>query len=176
MSLFRTQYCYQRLNGTHLKPHGISSVTHWYRDWLRYVWNQEFRWRYKGKQRSTIINSKYYFREAITWSDVTSGIFSLRYRSIGSIHDVKGMSAFTNDENKLYLILAILNTKIGDYIFKMLNPSLSLQIGNFQSFPVLFRSNDINKAIHISKDSISHAMLDWERREEDWNYRRCNLI
>ena len=86
------------------------------------------------------------------------------------------MSAFINDKNKLYLVLAILNTKIGDYIFKMLNPSLSLQIGNFQSFPVVLGESDTSKIIHFSKDSVLHAKYDWEKREEDWNYEKANLI
>ena len=130
----------------------------------------------KGKQRSRPQNTDYYFQEAITWSDVTSGTFSLRYRDAGSIHDVKGMSAFTNDAEKLYIILAILNTKIGDYIFKMLNPSLSLQIGNFQSFPVVYGSSDLDKAIQVSKHSVLLAKMDWKKQEEDWNYEKSNLI
>ena len=100
----------------------------------------------------------------------------MRYRDAGSIHDVKGMSAFTKDEEKLYLSLAILNTKIGDYIFKMLNPSLSLQIGNFQSFPVIYGLNNLDEVIHISKNSVLLAMTDWKKQEEDWNYEKSELI
>src|SRR5699024_5289542 len=37
---------------------------------------------------------EYYFREAITWGLITSGGFSIRYRTLGGIHDVSGMSAF----------------------------------------------------------------------------------
>ncbi|MCT3044206.1 BREX-1 system adenine-specific DNA-methyltransferase PglX, partial [Leuconostoc mesenteroides] len=42
----------------------------------------------KGKVRSRPQNTNYYFREAITWSLITSGGFSIRHRSAGSIHDV----------------------------------------------------------------------------------------
>ncbi|WP_311319022.1 BREX-1 system adenine-specific DNA-methyltransferase PglX, partial [Levilactobacillus brevis] len=38
-----------------------------------------------GKQRSVVRNPDYYFREAITWSDITSGSFAARYRLPGSI-------------------------------------------------------------------------------------------
>ena len=100
----------------------------------------------------------------------------MRYRDAGSIHDVKGMSAFTDDADKLYIILSILNTKIGDYIFKMLNPSLSLQIGNFQSFPVVYKLSDLDEVISISKNSVLLAMMDWKKQEEDWNYEKSNLI
>ena len=130
----------------------------------------------KGKQRSRPQNTDYYFQEAITWSDITSGAFSLRYRSAGSIHDVKGMSAFSMDRDLLFQILALLNTKLGDFIFKMLNPSLSLQIGNFQTFPVIFGSDGINMLISTSKQCVSLAIADWESSETDWNFKKNHLV
>src|SRR5699024_7214008 len=89
----------------------------------------------KGKQRSVIRNPNYYFKESITWSLITSGGFSIRFRIKGSIHDVSGMSAFSNDEIKLKYVLGLMSTKIANYIFKMLNPTLNLQIGDFNNFP-----------------------------------------
>jgi hypothetical protein len=58
-----------------------------------------------GKLRSRPQNTDYYFKEAITWSLITSGGFSIRYREAGSIHDVAGMSAFSNNHNKLMYLL-----------------------------------------------------------------------
>jgi hypothetical protein len=104
-----------------------------------------------GKQRSVVRNPDYYFREAITWSDVNSGKFSLRLRLPGSIHDVKGMSAFSTGKIDLYYCLGLLNSPLGDYIFKMLNPTISLQVGNFQSFPVIPASSNPNNSRQVSK-------------------------
>ena len=71
-----------------------------------------------GRQRSVVRNPGYYFKEAITWSLITSGGFSIRYREPGSIHDVAGMSAFANDHDNLMYILGIMSTKISNYILK----------------------------------------------------------
>ena len=127
----------------------------------------------KGNIRSVIRNPNYYFHEAITWSDVNSGNFALRYRKTGSIHDVKGMSAFSNNENTLFKLLGLMNTKIGNYVFKMLNPTISLQIGNFQSFPVLFPNTSF---LHIVKDNIGFSETDWDSFEISWDFQRHPLL
>ena len=128
----------------------------------------------KGKLRSRPQNTEYYFKEAITWSDITSSKFSLRYREFGSIHDVKGMEAFELSEDYLLYILGVLNTPVGNYIFKLLNPTISLQIGNFQSFPVLL--HDKENVENISKKNVEISILDWNSAEVSWNFKKSFLI
>lgn len=122
----------------------------------------------KGKQRSAVRNPKFYFKEAITWSDVTSGKFSIRYREPGSIHDVKGMSAFSHDHNQLMTLLGLMGTKIADYVFDMLNPTISLQIGNFASFPVVETNDD--GVIEVVENSVTISREEWNSYEESWDY------
>ena len=122
-----------------------------------------------GKIRSRPQNTDYYFREAITWSDVNSGKFSLRYREYGSIHDVKGMSAFETGDLNLFYLLGLLNSPLGNYIFGLLNPTISLQIGNFQSFPVLKLPND-TLVSHTSHQSVDLAKEDWDAFETSWDF------
>jgi len=127
-----------------------------------------------GKVRSRPQNTNYYFHEAITWSDINSGNFALRYRDFGSIHDVKGMSAFTENHNQLISLLSLMNTKVGNYIFKMLNPTISLQIGNFQSFPVI-----IHKATNtetLSLKNIDLCKMDWDSFETSWDFKSHPLL
>jgi len=123
-----------------------------------------------GKVRSRPQNSNYYFREAITWSDITSGGFSLRYRIAGSIHDHKGMSAFGNNHDLLLMVLGIINTKVGNYIFKILNPTISLEIGNFKSFPVCIEKEHERLSIKIATQAIKLGKADWDAFEVSWDY------
>ena len=127
-----------------------------------------------GKQRSVVRNSQVYFKEAVTWSDVNSGTFSLRYRSKGSIHDVKGMSAFSKDNNLLFKILALLNAKIGNYVFKMINPTISLQIGNFVNFPFINYKNE--SLIELVKSNIKLGKQDWDAFETSWDFKKSPLL
>lgn len=128
----------------------------------------------KGKIRSRPQNTEFYFKEAVTWSDVNSGTFSLRYRSKGSIHDVKGMSAFSKDNNLLFKILALLNAKIGNYVFKMINPTISLQIGNFVNFPFINYKNE--SLIELVKSNIKLGKQDWDAFETSWDFKKSPLL
>lgn len=130
----------------------------------------------KGKPRSVCRNPNFYFKKAITWSDITSGSFSCRYRELGSIHDVTGMSAFSDDDNKLYYLMGLLNTKVADYIFSILNPTLHLQIGNFINFPVIFSEKYEKGIISLVKDNIANSELDWDGFETSWDFKSSPLI
>ncbi|WP_395409080.1 BREX-1 system adenine-specific DNA-methyltransferase PglX [Levilactobacillus parabrevis] len=129
-----------------------------------------------GKVRSRPQNTNYYFREAITWSDITSGSFSLRYREPGSIHDHKGMSAFSKDHELLIMILAILNTPVGDHIFKILNPTVSLEVGNFKSFPVIKNKTIEDKSFNISRKLVQYCKEDWNTFETSWDFTSHPLL
>lgn len=61
-----------------------------------------------GKPRSAIRNSSYYFRPAISWSDV--GGLGFRSYPPGFIHDNKGPSVFTADPAIGASLLAYLNS------------------------------------------------------------------
>lgn len=124
----------------------------------------------KGNQRSVIRNPKYYFKEGITWSDITSGGFSIRYRNKGSIHDVSGMSAFTNDSRKLKYLLGLMSTKISNHVFKMLNPTIHLQIGDFNNFPVLYDEKIVDKVIQLVDKNLSVAKAEWDSFENSWEF------
>ncbi len=130
----------------------------------------------KGKVRSRPQNTNYYFREAITWSLITSGGFSIRYRSAGSIHDVSGMSAFSSSHDKLMNILGLMNTPIGNHVFKMLNPTINLQIGDFNSFPVLDKAIDNPEINEKVTGAVAISKNDWDSFETSWNFKMHPLI
>ena len=121
-------------------------------------------------------NTNYYFKKAITWSDITSGGFAIRYREEGSIHDVTGMSAFSDSTFKLKYILGLLSTKISDYIFKILNPTIHLQIGNFSNFPVIENEQIKPKVLSIVDDCIKISKYDWNTFETAWDFKVSPLV
>lgn len=123
----------------------------------------------KGKLRSRPQNTPYYFKEAVTWSLITSSGFSIRYREKGGIHDVSGMSAFNEDNRKLKYILGLMGTKISDYVFKMFNPTVNLQVGDFNNFPVIENEHIKPKVISIVDECIKISKYDWNTFETSWD-------
>ena len=129
-----------------------------------------------GKLRSVVRNPNYYFKEAITWSLITSGGFSIRYRESGSIHDVSGMSAFSEDKLRLKYILGIMGTKISNFVFNMLNPTVNLQVGDFNNFPVIENEQIKPKVISIVDDCIKISKYDWNTFETAWDFKVSPLV
>lgn len=128
----------------------------------------------KGKLRSRPQNTNFYFKPSITWSDITSAGFGIRYRSAGSIHDVSGMSAFA-DEKTLKIILGLLSTKISDYVFKVLNPTIHLQVGNFSDFPYLENKKNAD-VINKSDSNLYLSKSDWDSFETSWDFKIHPLV
>lgn len=129
----------------------------------------------KGKVRSRPQNTQYYFKKSITWSDITSGGFSMRIRENGSIHDVCGMSAFSDSSDILKYILGIMNTKLSDYFFGILNPTLHLQIGDFSRFPIIML-DDNRKCNNIVEENIFISKTDWDSFETSCDFKKHPLM
>ena len=129
-----------------------------------------------GHLRSRPQNTGFYFREAITWGLITSGGFSIRYRTGGGIHDVAGMSAFANNHERLIYILALMSTHLADHVFKMVNPTINLQIGDFNIFPVL-EDKDAKPIVNqIAEECIDLTRDDWDSFETSWDFKRHPLL
>ena len=129
----------------------------------------------KGKQRSRPQNTDFYFQEAITWPLITSGGSSVRLRKHGSIHDVSGMSAFTSNKELMLYIIGLLNTKIGDLVLKILNPTLNSQVGDFQNIPVIIDNDKLSYSLGFISSSVYSAKDDWDNNEMSWDFERFHL-
>lgn len=124
-----------------------------------------------GKQRSRPQNTDYYFKPSVSWSDITSSMNAFRYFPKGFIHDVKGQSAFFNDDSYLST-LGILNTNLVSYLMPILNPTISFQVGNFKQLPFL---NKVDNSKNILK-LIDIAKKDWDVYEISWNFTENPII
>jgi hypothetical protein len=134
---------------------------------------RNFKWS-NGKNRSVIRNPNYYFREAITWSDVTSGSFSMRKVADGVIFDVVGMSAFKKEVNAKILIYiqSLMNSKISNYLLNILNPTIHQSIGYVKLIPIL----KINLNLNIAENCNNISKEDWDSFETSWDFKHHPLL
>ena len=127
----------------------------------------------KGKVRSRPQNLQYYFRPAITWSDVTSGSFSGRYAEQGFMFDIKGSSGFP-DEDLLPFVLGLLNSKVAQAFIKILNPTMTTQVGDMTRIPVI--KDDIAEITELVHECIFEAKADWDSFETSWDFNKHPLV
>jgi len=118
---------------------------------------------------------KFYFRQGITWSDVTSGNLSCRKFSVGFIHDISGHSVFPGDLNGTFDVLAFMNTNFCKDIAKILNPTLHFQVGDYSKLPKVEKYFS-SKVTELSKSAVKIAEDDWDEMETSWGFKSSVLL
>lgn len=125
----------------------------------------------KGKIRSRPQNTEFYFKEAVTWSDITTSMLSARYILGNDIHDVVGMSIFGN-HNTLIKILGFINSKVATHIMRIINPTIHNSIGYMVLEPLL----EVQSVNSLVERSISSSKSDWDAFETSWDFQKSPLL
>lgn len=116
-----------------------------------------------------------YFQEGITWTGLTSGQNTYRYCPKGTIFDSnKGPMFFNEGHNLIKYFMALFNSKPAQYILDVLNPSMSLQNGDMEKFPVIVRYKENVES--IVDECIDEAKSDWDSFETSWDFKRHPLV
>ena len=118
-------------------------------------------------------NTRYYFREAITWSDIGSGLLSVRWRSPGSIYGNKGSGAFSSNQSDLLMCMGILNSSVGKALLDIINPTITRNVGDMSKIPILYPSNNVAQKI---KKLVWWTKTDWDLDETSWDFRCFPLV
>ena len=129
----------------------------------------------KGKLRSRPQNTDYYFRKAITYSYITSGVFNARAKDEGFIFDVNGASVFPEDNNFLY-ILGLLCSCLADGLTKIINPTISLQTGDIAKIPVIIDQGSKLEIDRLVRENIDLARWDWDVFETSWGFMEHPMV
>lgn len=122
-----------------------------------------------------ISNEKFYFRRSITWSDTTSAAFSGRYSDCGALFDVKGSSCFP-EGNNIYYVIGLLNTKVTQEMIKILNPTITTQVGDMARIPTLIDKARKSIIEEMSRKNVELAKEDWDSFDISWNFTRHPLV
>lgn len=127
---------------------------------------------YKSYTR-TIKNIPFYFRKGLTWSTISSGLFSLRYVPAGFIFETKGAMCYVEDKY-LYYILALYNTKIMQQFLAIVSPTLDYHEGPLGRTPIVLKEDGgIEKT---AKESTELSKIDWDAFETSWDFAEHPLV
>ena len=117
-----------------------------------------------------------FFHEGITWNGMASGRNSFRFSPEGTLFDSnKGPMLFPKTKEDSYYLLGLFNTKVTQSFLSILNPSISLQAGDFEKLPVLENGNRKSTEL-ISKDCVKISKTDWDSYETSWNFKYHPIV
>jgi hypothetical protein len=128
-----------------------------------------------GKLLSRPQNLKYNFKKAITWTKITSSLFSARISLGGALFDDAAAICYTKDEELLQYILGFLNSKCCQVAVKILNPTMNIQIGDIGNLPINYQNDNIMLK-QLIDNNISLSRIDWDSFETSWDFKRHPLV
>lgn len=128
-------------------------------------------------QGNHLPSRQYYFKPAITWSDVTSSSLgaTFRYEPLGTVFDGSAAVAFVNEENRDYL-LGLLNTKYVKMLAKVFNPTLHFKLGDYNKIPYIESPIFKNEVSQLVQQNIAISKSDWDSHETSWDFQRNELL
>lgn len=122
--------------------------------------------------RASIRNKAYYFREGITWTDISTGKIGVRYFSYPYIFSTVGLCAFS--EKHLKYVMALLNSTVCQAFLGVLCPTLHFNIGDIAKIPAIIKNmDDINLT---AEKNIKIAKAEWDSFEISWGFLKHPLL
>lgn len=122
-----------------------------------------------GSIKSRPQNIEFYFRKGITFSSVTSSLFSCRIME-QCIFGGGGNGIFTEDVDPL---IGFLNSKLNQYFMSLLNPTLNMLVGDINRLPYIAVGERIERV--ISK-LVAVSKQDWDSIETSWDFTSLPLL
>lgn len=130
----------------------------------------------KGNYDFVLKTDNPYYHPGITWSGLTSGLNSFRLCGNGFLFDTnKGAMIFEKNLDLEYL-LGFLNTKVAQTAIDLLNSTISLQIGDVASIPVIVNTDKFDTVKLLAKKCVSMCKDDWDSFETSWDFTRHPFI
>ncbi|WP_311260499.1 BREX-1 system adenine-specific DNA-methyltransferase PglX [Microbacterium sp. WCS2018Hpa-9] len=133
-------------------------------------------WQDNGRRirsRGTLRNQDYYFREGVTWTDVSSGSFAARYLPPGFLCDNSG-SACYGGGSLFPSVLSFLCSSTAAEMLKVLNPTMHFQAGNIADLPLREINGDVVE--EIVRNGVATARADWDSHETSWDFATSPLL
>lgn len=141
-----------------------------YRKWfgnMQHVvdWSKEARAHYRKDSSCRLIAEPFWYREGITWTDITSSGTAFRFLPEGATFDMSGPTAFFSNREEIFRCAALLNSTYTKYLLPVLNPTLHAQLRDIKSIPQLELAKNNPRCAEISKLCINAAEIDWNSFE-----------
>ncbi|WP_435890165.1 BREX-1 system adenine-specific DNA-methyltransferase PglX [Companilactobacillus muriivasis] len=150
-------------------------------DYARWFGNDDFTINLKKLYTPSEVNSAVrrgdkssYFKTAISWSYVTSNKASFRIFD-KFVYGTASPEIIPHDMSTIYSLLALLNSKVSEYVFKFLNPTINLPTGYVLNIPVIpgvFR----NDVLEVSRSNIDIVKKQYFCTEESWHFEHHPLL
>ena len=152
-----------------------------YRKWYGNIdylidWSLTARTHYRADKVGRIIPEYLWYKQAISWTLITSYKPSFRYKAEDMTFDGGGLCIFLKDEANLEYYMGIFNSKVFESISKVLNPTINLLIKDIRSFPIIVDTDQKLQIDNLVQENIELSKTDWDSFETSWDFKKHPLL
>ena len=117
-------------------------------------------------------NTQFYFQSGLTWSDVATGLISMRKMPKGMVFDTCAPCLFATDATIEEQLLAFFNSKVAQEYMNLMSPTMHYTCGTLVNVPFLRPNIDISNLV---ADCICISENEWDAFETSWDFRKHPL-
>lgn len=127
-----------------------------------------------SNQANHLPSRQFYFKPGITWSALTSGIFTGRYCSQGYVFAGKGPMCFPYNDDNLFYLCGLLNSNSVGYLYRVLSQTMDFNQGTMRDLPFIIKNKQ--KVDDIVKTTIELSKSEWDSYETSWDFNEHPLV
>jgi hypothetical protein len=127
-----------------------------------------------SKQGNKLPSRQFYFKRGITWSALTSGMFSGRYCEKGFAFAGKGPMCFSKNPDDTISLCALMNSNSFEHFYRMLSATMDFNQGTMRELPYCGKCK--RQTHELAESCISLSKQDWDLFETSWDFKRHPLI
>lgn len=140
-------------------------------------WSQGARNHYRADHVARIAPEYIWFRKGVCWNHITSGnLFAARYIDENMLFETAAPAIFFDDEDVLYYVIGYLNSPVSGLALRFINPTISTNVGDITSQPLIIDNVKKENVIQLVKESILISLEDWNSFETSWNFKTHPLV
>lgn len=137
-------------------------------------WSEKARKHYRNDRVARILPDYLWWKKGFCWTLITTGKQSFRLVNDDEIFNLAAPTLFPKDNLDLYPLLGLVNTPITEYITKLMNPTINMNIGEIQSIPLVEMDKPTITNIVGSLVDCSHN--DWDSYETSCDFISLPLL
>ena len=117
----------------------------------------------------------FYFRKGVSYSDLTSGLFSARKCGANATFDTTGPVAFPK-ASQANVVVGLFNSTVFQALCDLRCTGLHYSNGTLATMPFLLHEDYRGSINELVMESVHVSKLDWDSFETSWDFKRHPLL
>lgn len=150
-------------------------VVNWYDDGREMKEAILAKYTYLSKPDFVIKNQNDYFKPAVSWSKISSGLASFRFAPQGMLFEVAGACLFAEPDELRY-IQAFCNCSIAEIDLAFMSPTLNFEVGQIGQLPIIQDEHAAPAVCALVEAARAISKDDYDSFETSWDFKRHPLL